>query len=65
VTPTSARIRAQTYAGHQYQLQRAVSLSSPDWVDVGTAQPGNGGVIEFTDTDPTVGARFYRIKVWP
>jgi autotransporter-associated beta strand protein len=58
-------IRAQSYTGHQYLLQRATSLTAPRWVDVGSAQAGNGAVIEFTDPDATAGVRFYRIQVWP
>lgn len=53
------------FTGHNYQLQRSDDLSGP-WQDVGTAQPGAGAELIFTDSD---GAgeprRFYRISVNP
>ncbi len=62
---SAVKIRVQSYTGHQYQLQRASSLTTPSWVDVGLAQAGNGAVLEFTDPDSAAGTRFYRIQVWP
>ena len=62
---SSFTLRITGYAGHNYQLQRNDDLDGP-WQDVGTAQPGAGAELIFTDSD---GAgeprRFYRISVAP
>jgi hypothetical protein len=52
--------------GHNYQMQRADSLSGP-WANVGAQQPGSGAVLQFTDPAGATGAqkRFYRIQITP
>jgi hypothetical protein len=40
-------------------------LIHPDWADIGTAQPGNGSILTFTDSTAAGSALFYRIAVLP
>ena len=53
------------YTGHNYQLQRSDDLSEP-WQNIGSAQPGTGADLTFTDPGGAVAPRrFYRISVSP
>jgi formate dehydrogenase accessory protein FdhD len=58
-------LAVETHPGHVYQLQRASSLTSPSWSNVGTAQAGDGTTRTFTDSDATGPQRFYRVSVSP
>jgi rhamnogalacturonan endolyase len=58
-------IQAQSFSGHTYQLQSSTSFNPPIWQDLGVAQEGTGGVIEFTDPGGGVGQGYYRLRVWP
>lgn len=51
--------------GRTYQLQRSDTLAG--WINIGTALPGNGGLLSFAETvDPqAVPKRFYRILIGP
>jgi hypothetical protein len=61
----SFNLRITGYTGHNYQLQRSDDLSG-SWQDVGTAQPGAGAELIFTDSDGAFAPRsFYRISVNP
>ena len=61
----SFALKITGYAGHNYQLQRGDELSGP-WLDVGSAQPGAGAELDFTDPDSAgMTKRFYRISVSP
>jgi autotransporter-associated beta strand protein len=56
----------QGYAQHTYQLQRATSLIAPiTWTNVGAAQVGTGGPLNFTDSSAPNTAGFYKILVSP
>ena len=53
------------FSGHNYQLQRADDLSGP-WQSIGSAQPGAGTELLFTDPEGTAASRrFYRVSVVP
>ena len=58
-------VTIQGFAGHSYRLQRSATLIQPDWADIGTAQPGNGAILTFTDPTAAGSALFYRIAVLP
>ena len=62
---TTFTVKVRTYAGHAYQLQRAISLTAPTWTDVGTPQTGDGSVRDFIDTGATGAQRFYRVLLTP
>ncbi len=53
------------YAGHSYQLQRAASLTSPNWQNVSLPQEGLGAPLTFTDVIMPGEQFFYRILVAP
>jgi autotransporter-associated beta strand protein len=54
------------YAQHTYQLQRATSLVAPiTWTNIGTAQVGTGGPLNFTDSSAPNTNGFYQILVSP
>lgn len=61
------RFSVVSAVGHNYQLQRAESLAAEAWQNVGTAVPGTGQEILFTDPTGALGAkkRFYRVMVSP
>ena len=61
----SFTVQITGFTGHNYQLQRSDDLSGP-WQNLGSAQPGAGADLNFTDPDGA-GAprRFYRITVSP
>jgi T5SS/PEP-CTERM-associated repeat protein len=61
-------IDAPSTNGFRYQLQIATSLVSPVWTNSGTAQPGTGSVLTFTDPGGATNKpnRFYQVDViWP
>jgi len=58
-------VTIQSYAGHNYRLQRSASLTSGSWTDIGPAKPGNGAVLTFNDPAAAENAAFYRITVDP
>ena len=58
-------VTIQGYTGHSYRLQRSATLIHPDWTDIGTAQPGDGAILTFTDPSAAGSALFYRIAVLP
>lgn len=61
----SFTVKIAGYSGHNYQLQRCDDLSGP-WQNIGSAQPGTGAELTFTDPDGAGGPRrFYRISVSP
>jgi hypothetical protein len=57
-------VRVPSATGHTYQLQWAPSLTPPTtWIS-GSAQPGSGGVLTFTDSGGTTNSeRFYHVSV--
>jgi autotransporter-associated beta strand protein len=63
---SSIVLSVSSVSGHNYQMQRADSLSGP-WTGVGPVQAGSGAVLQFTDPAGANGAqkRFYRIQVTP
>ncbi|MEK7949834.1 autotransporter-associated beta strand repeat-containing protein [Luteolibacter soli] len=58
-------VTIQSYAGHNYRLQRSASLTAASWSDVGTPQAGNGSVLTFNDPAAANNAGFYRIFIDP
>jgi autotransporter-associated beta strand protein len=66
IVDSSFVISVSSVAGHNYQMQRADSLSG-SWQNVGQPQPGSGAALQFTDPGGAVGAqkRFYRIQITP
>jgi hypothetical protein len=58
-------VTIQSYAGHNYRLQRSTTLASPSWTDIGSAQAGNGSILTFNDPAAAETAAFYRITVDP
>ena len=62
---SSVTLTVHTYAGHNYQLQLAASMTGP-WSDVaGQAFAGNGNLRNFTDSAANSSQRFYRVAVSP
>jgi hypothetical protein len=49
--------------GKIYQVQYAESLGSPQWINLGPAQPGTGGLLSYQIDLANDGQRFYRIVV--
>lgn len=66
IVDSSFVLSVSSVTGHNYQMQRADTLSGP-WANVGTPQAGSGAVLQFTDPAGATGAekRFYRIQVTP
>jgi hypothetical protein len=56
-------VQVPSVAGHTYQLQYTTSLNPTNWMDTAAPQPGNGGVLTFTDSGGATNfpARFYRV----
>jgi len=68
LVPGSANlvITMQTFAGHNYQLQRSNSLAPPQWVNVGAPVAGTGAVVNFSDGNAMTGSQvYYRVVVYP
>jgi len=52
--------------GHTYQLQYTDNLATGGWQNVGTAQVGTAGSLQFTAVfDSSAPKRFYRIMIQP
>ena len=58
-------ITIESFAGHNYRLQRSESLSAASWSDVGPPQAGSGSVLTFNDPAALNSAAFYRIFIDP
>ena len=60
-------LKVRGYTQHAYQLQRADSLVTPIWSNVGSPQVplANGPLLTFMDNAATGVQRFYRITVSP
>ena len=59
-------ISVPSTAGRTYQLEFKDNLTAPGWTALGTAKPGNGGVLEFTDTTtPLPARRIYQVAITP
>jgi autotransporter-associated beta strand protein len=57
-------VHIQSYAGRDYQLQRAGSLTD-SWQDIGLPQAGDGKVLSFQDPAPDANGGFYRLRLFP
>ena len=66
IVDSSFILSVSSVTGHNYQMQRAETLSGP-WSNVGTPQAGSGAVLQFSDPAGATGAqkRFYRIQITP
>ncbi len=54
------------YSGHTYQLQSSASLTNSPFTNLGSPQSGaTGGVLTFTDSNPTATQGFYRVQIDP
>ena len=58
-------VTIESYAGHNYRLQRSTSLTGANWNDIGPPQAGNGSVLTFNDPTTLDSAVFYRIFIDP
>ena len=58
-------VTIQSYAGHNYRLQRSPALIAPAWTDIGAVQAGNGSILTFNDPTPAGNALFYRVALDP
>jgi hypothetical protein len=57
-------VQIPSVTGHTYQLLYTTSLTPATWTPTGASQPGNGGVLSFTDTGGAANPqRFYRVEV--
>ena len=66
ISGTNVNLAIQSYLTHTYQLQRTNSLTNPAWTNIGSAQTGNGSILNFTDPGGVSGAQgFYRFQVSP
>lgn len=66
ITGSNVVVTIQSYAGHNYQLQRSTTLKPANWINIGSAQAGTGGTLQFIDPAPSVShPAFYRIFVSP
>jgi hypothetical protein len=51
-----------SHSGQSYRVERSDSLSQPAWAPVADGLPGNGGVLQISDTNaPLPGTMFYRV----
>ena len=65
VSGATATLQVQSYVGHNFQLQATTTLGGA-WQNLGSAQPGTGGILTFTDPNYSAHpAIFYRITVSP
>ena len=63
---TGTAVTMPSFAGSNYQLQRAPSLTPPVWQNVGNPQPGNAGSVNLPDTGSLSNqAGFYRVQISP
>jgi autotransporter-associated beta strand protein len=58
-------VSLQSYVGHTYQLQRADSISTPLWINVGIAVSGDGAILNLQDSSASGSQGFYRVVVAP
>jgi glucosylceramidase len=59
-------ISIATEPGYIYQLQRGTSLTGGNWLNVGGALPGTGGLAQLTHANATLdSAQFYRVEITP
>lgn len=60
----SYRVAFDTIEGQSYQVEYRDSLTTGDWLPVGTLRSGTGGTLTHDDTPPAaVTSRFYRVAV--
>ena len=55
-------IRWPSMANKQYVVEKSSTLFTPGWVPVST-NAGTGGELEYSDTNPSPGTCFYRVRV--
>jgi hypothetical protein len=66
LTATNALIDFTTFLGESYDVLQAGSLAGSTWVIIATNLPGNGGVIQCSDTNnASPSNRFYRVRISP
>ena len=51
--------------GQSYEIQRATTLSPPDWATIATVTAGDDGILVFTDPSPAQPRSYYRSKTTP
>ena len=66
IVDSSFVLSVASVPGHNYQMQRADSLSGPGKISA-RPRPDSGAVLQFTDPGGAAGAqkRFYRIQITP
>lgn len=62
---TTFTVAIPSYVEHNYQLQRASSLTNPSWTDIGAARAGTGSTLQMADPSVTGSQGFYRIQISP
>ncbi|RYD20708.1 MAG: hypothetical protein EOP88_14035, partial [Verrucomicrobiaceae bacterium] len=67
ITQQTVTLSTFSYSGHDYQLQRSMTLMDDSWEDVGSAQEGKTGMLlQFhAPRDAASRKSFYRIAVAP
>lgn len=67
ITRETVTLTIMSYNGHNYQLQRSLTLEDESWENVGESQPGKTGILlEFhAPRDVSTRQSFYRIQVTP
>lgn len=65
ITQQTVTLTTYSYSGHDYQLQRSMTLEDGSWENVGESQPGKTGyLLQFhAPRDAAAGKSFYRIAV--
>ena len=60
---TTATLTMNSSTGYSYQLQRSDTLLPGSFVNLGSPQLGNGGVLTFIDSNATNPTAFYRVLI--
>lgn len=59
-------ISVRSFTGHNYQLQRSLALTNPNWQNIDYPRSGATGFeVSLSDTGATTTAAFYRIQISP
>ena len=59
LVPAGIRLRFTGVPGHSYNLERAPAVTGP-WSTLATPTAPISGLLEYVDTNPSVGTAFYR-----
>jgi hypothetical protein len=59
--PTGLRLRFTGVPGSSYTIERALAITGP-WATINTQTAPASGLIEYLDTNPPIGAAFFRTR---